>query len=248
MKDIVNCPYCSNSEHGKYGKYNGNQRYKCKECGKIFTETTKTLMHCSKKLKENIKKFSRLMYENKTLRECAKEMNISIVTAFLWRHKILNILYKSNNKNLLNGLVEAVDYITKENFKGQRKIVTERREKIQIIVPFDTNKRTNPKITSVGTPRLKIVEKTINEILHPMSILYITYNRYMVLVSEKHNKNKKYNYNVIEKFKKDNVLVKIRRWMIRFKGIGSKYIEKYLGWFILDYKLNNLEKSRIYKF
>lgn len=40
----INCPYCGSSNFIKSGKNtNGNQRYRCKSCGKRFSITTNTI-------------------------------------------------------------------------------------------------------------------------------------------------------------------------------------------------------------
>ena len=38
----IGCPWCENKKYYKYGIDKGCQRFKCKECGRTFTEYTGT--------------------------------------------------------------------------------------------------------------------------------------------------------------------------------------------------------------
>ncbi len=51
--------------------------------------------------------YIQLMLEGKTLKQCAKTLEISIPTAFYWRHKVLNALLRLGDGNLLSGIVET---------------------------------------------------------------------------------------------------------------------------------------------
>lgn len=86
------CPCCGSVLFIKYGFFNGIQRYKCKDCNKTFSKTTDSLWYYSKKASNLWVAFIELFLQKRTLRNCAKELKISTVTAFYWRHKIMNLL------------------------------------------------------------------------------------------------------------------------------------------------------------
>ena len=91
-KVITNkCPYCESNKIIKYGMYRSNQRYKCKEesCGRIFTNKIYDQFRYSKKFKDKWREYFKLLNKGLTIRECAAELNITIVTAFFWRHRFL---------------------------------------------------------------------------------------------------------------------------------------------------------------
>lgn len=84
-KVITNkCPYCESNKIIKYGMYRSNQRYKCKEesCGRIFTNKIYDQFRYSKKFKDKWREYFKLLNKGLTIRECAAELNITIVTAF----------------------------------------------------------------------------------------------------------------------------------------------------------------------
>lgn len=45
---IIACPHCGSVSIKKHDKPRGKQRYRCKDCGKVFSKTTGTLHHHSK--------------------------------------------------------------------------------------------------------------------------------------------------------------------------------------------------------
>lgn len=116
-----NCPHCHSNHIVKIGKLSGNQRFKCKDCGKNFTITTNTVFQSTKKSLSVWYKYIDLMSKKLSLREIAKELNINLKTAFYWRHKILNAL-KSDDNIQMSGIIEADETYFRENQKGCRKL------------------------------------------------------------------------------------------------------------------------------
>ena len=98
----------------------GNQRYRCKDCHKTFTAKSNTVQPQSKKSSALWARYIELMFQGKSIRKIARELKISVPTAFYWRHKILNIL-KKNYSPVLKGVVEADETYFRLSFKGQKK-------------------------------------------------------------------------------------------------------------------------------
>ena len=97
------CPYCESKNIIKYGMYRNIQRYKCKKpmCGKTFTTEIYNQFRYSKKFKENYQEYFNLLNKGLTIRECAMKLNITIVTAFFWRHRFL---FDFKNKHYLENI------------------------------------------------------------------------------------------------------------------------------------------------
>ena len=126
------CPYCDSNKIIKFGFYKGIQRYKCNndECGRTFSGDSNNPFRCSKKFKDNWEEYFNLITKGLSLRECAKKMNITIVTSFFWRHRFLNDLKERNYIAKIGSYVELTKMVTLENFKGDRKYHGEKRDKI----------------------------------------------------------------------------------------------------------------------
>ena len=61
------------------------------------------------------------MIDQKTLKKSAEECQISVSTAFTWRHKILEALGELTDKTYLTGVVEADETFFNVSFKGNHK-------------------------------------------------------------------------------------------------------------------------------
>lgn len=106
----------------KYGTTaNGKQRYRCKHCGTVFTSASYSAIshtHCSLLQWET---YIGLMLQGASLAKCAKACDISIPTAFKWRHKILAVLQRDQDDRKLNGIVETDDMFISISYKGNHK-------------------------------------------------------------------------------------------------------------------------------
>jgi len=100
IKNIVSkCPYCDGKNFIKHARYKGTFRFKCKTCNKTFLPTTGSSMHYINKRVEFIQ-YAEIMRTEGVLSiaKMAKRLNISVVTAFDWRHKILLSIPKQTNQ------------------------------------------------------------------------------------------------------------------------------------------------------
>ena len=75
------CPYCHGHRLKKYGKEHGHQRWACRDCGKTFSDRTRTIL-CSSKLKPSqMRKLVSMLSDGTTLRQAANQAHVSLQTA-----------------------------------------------------------------------------------------------------------------------------------------------------------------------
>lgn len=119
---IDKCRKCETDSIVKFGKdKNGKQRYRCRNCGATFSETSYSVVansHCSEGVWV---KYIELLLEGASLAKCAAKCGISCRTAFVWRHKILNAMQKDQTDRLLSGIVEADEMFVSVSYKGNHK-------------------------------------------------------------------------------------------------------------------------------
>ena len=90
------CPYCNStfiSRHQKHTRYKDGvtkERFRCKDCRKTFSDTTNTIFHNAKLSFEKIQMCVKEVTNENTIRKAAKNVDISVPTAFYMKHKILN--------------------------------------------------------------------------------------------------------------------------------------------------------------
>lgn len=228
---IDKCLYCNSKNYIKFGTYKGIQRYRCKECGKTFSKTTKSIWSYSKKQPEIWFKFVELMLQKKSLRACAKSLKINIRTAFIWRHKIMKEFTSDVMEEHLEGKVFITKTIEKENFKGCRKITALERKNIWIVAARDRRD------SMIAMPICMQFwnEDNFNKIIYSKitqnSYIVPDNDRYMMNIAKKHNKgivlNSKHEKSI------RNFRCNLRNWIGIFRGVATKYLEGYLSYFIL---------------
>ena len=237
------CPYCKTVEVIKFGKFNGVQRYRCKnrECGRTFNEKQDSPFRYSKKFRKLHKDYHELYKKGLTIRECATKLNISIVTSFFWRHRFLYDLKCINYVEKLCSYVELTRFVIIENFKGNRTAINKERGKISIVNGIDDSIN----IISIVAARNHLGFTELRENIAPridkkayaIGILDGRLNSF----SKKHNKINKIKIRKEETTRIDELYsVKTKRWFKKFYGVATKYIDHYLNWRAYEYK-NNIE-------
>ena len=243
QNEYIKCPHCKSKHVIKYGSYNGIQRYKCKnnKCERTFTKQTESPFRYSKKFKENCHKYKELYEKGLTIRECAEILNISIVTSFFWRHRFLYNLKQVNYVEKLCDYAELTRVVLLENFKGDRYSKNKEKDKISIVNAM--NKSID--IISIIAARNHLGFRELKENIEPRidkkAIAVAFLDGRLQAFSDKHNTINKIRIRRIDITPIDeSYSVKIKRWLKKFRGVATKYIDHYLSWRANEYK-NNIE-------
>jgi transposase-like protein len=115
-----NCAHCNGSSVVRFGKYNGSQCYKCKDCGKTFSDLTKSPLQGTHYPEKWIK-FIDCMLEGMSLRKASELLGVHHVTLFYWRHKVLFALEQMTIEHF-EGILEMDETYFLHSQKGQRNI------------------------------------------------------------------------------------------------------------------------------
>lgn len=119
---VEKCRKCNSDKVVKFGvDKNGKQRYRCKCCGATFTETSYSVVAGTRHSEEVWEIYIRLLLVGASLEECARQCRISVRTAFIWRHKILNALQRDQDNRMMAGIVEADEMFMPVSYKGNHK-------------------------------------------------------------------------------------------------------------------------------
>lgn len=121
-KRISKCRKCDCDKVIKFGvDKNGKQRYRCKGCGATFTETSYSVVSHTRHSDDVWETYIHLLLVGASLEECAFQCGISIRTAFIWRHKILNALQRDQENRVMAGIIEADEMYLPVSYKGNHK-------------------------------------------------------------------------------------------------------------------------------
>ncbi|WP_078236064.1 IS1595 family transposase [Haemophilus paracuniculus] len=187
------------------------------------------------------------------LRQCAKRCEISLSTAFIWRHKILDLIRNIMNKSILTDVVQADETYTGISFKGNHKVLKSIREAFKrgtsaskrglskelacVSVAINYCQQTAAQFTGLGRPRINVLRKVLNGRIAGGSLLITDsaniYNRISnelnlghIKIPPKKRTLGKYN------------IQKVNSFHSRFKslidycfcGVATKYINNYIAY------------------
>lgn len=246
------CTNCGGTEKVvRFGKRNGVQRYRCKDCGRIFTTLTNTVMEGTRKPISTWKKYVECMLDGLSVRKSAAICGISKNQSFIWRHKILDAMSKKNDKEAhLRGIIEADETFFRISFKGSRKLPREAhhrgessnkrglsKEKACVACAIDRegvlfSKRSNLGKISVddleNAYRGHVAENSIFCTDSEKSYCKFAKNNGYELIQIESGKYKAgvYHINHI-----NATHSKMKKFMRRFNGVATKYLQNYLSWF-----------------
>lgn len=259
-EQVTSCPHCRSIEIHSHGVYKGRKRYLCKSCNKTFNDFTGTAISGLKK-PDKFQEYIELVADGISLRKASKKLELNIKTVFDWRHKILSSLSKTNEL-VFSGIVECDDKQLDISDKGKRDLErkpfkrpsdrdTKRgvsNDKVSIMVASDRKGNVIMRVAKIGRIDTESVERTIGDLIskenilcsdsHPSIISWAKgkeIEHHTFVASKQHVKNKCYHVQHVNSI--DN---RYERWVKRFYGTATKYLDNYLNWFVF---LEKIKKS-----
>jgi len=249
----IDCPHCSSKSIKGHGQYNGRKRYKCCLCSKTFTQLTDTPIS-NTKYPEKWDDFVTCCIEGLSLRKTAEKLGIHVATAFKWRHKLMGA-YVSDQK--LSGIAEADETFFLFSEKGSRTVSKRRKprkrggksksagitdDQVPVVVGKDRNRSLIAGVAGRGRISAKDIEQIFEEHIeknttlctdaHPSFKAFAKANKikFVQLNISKGRRviRKKYHIQNV-----NNAHTYIKKWMARFNGVATKYLQNYMNWYCL---------------
>jgi transposase-like protein len=115
----VFCPRCDSTSVVRWGRFAGRQRYRCRACGRCFSDLTETAFRYIKKL-DAWPAYFRCLEESRTVRSSAAATGVAVSTAFRWRHLILQAL-EERPRPPFGPVVEFAHAEFRYSIKGRRR-------------------------------------------------------------------------------------------------------------------------------
>jgi transposase-like protein len=263
--ESCHCPHCKSSNTKKIGFQYNVQRYCCKGCGRNYRDTTGTFNAGMRKGKgEHMKIYMKHFIAGKSLRECAKQAEISLPTSFKWRHRILAALESSQNQVVLKGIIESDDMFFTYSQKGQHDLDREPRkrgkgmfepkkrgisdEKVAVIVSQDRKGSKHLKVATRGRVSTEDLEKVLKDKIAPESILCSnSHHSYIGFANKNKIEHKTIKASAKQLVKENQYHVQhvnqtgseLKKWMEQFNGVSTKYLQQYLNWFAIKKQIDN---------
>lgn len=242
------CPHCASRQVVKNGSADGLQRFKCRACGKTFNALTGTPLaglHMRGKWLEH----TAALRDGLSLNQVAERLHVAQSTAFRWRHRFL-ALPKTVQARTLAGIAEADETYFLHSAKGQRGLTRKPRRRGGRASKRGTSKEHTPVLIArdrSGATANLILDSTsaadIRAALKPIlpvdTVLCTDGSSALAAAArelgvEHHPINVTSGVRVNGAWHVQNVNAfgsRLRDWLRRFKGVATKYLDSYLGWF-----------------
>lgn len=258
------CPVCGCIKNiKKFGKdAHGKQKYRCKDCGRVFTVTSETVLGKTQKTFSVWQKYIECMRLGLSIRKTAEICNIANSTAFSWRHKILDALSKKRDSEItLKGVVEANETFFAISYKGSKRIPagykvrhsgvkSKKRDifkdKVCVLCAIDRSGNSIAKICNLGRVSVKQLVSFYAGKIENGAIFctdsersYIGFTaknsfKHVRIETGKH-KNGVYHINHVNAYCNN-----IKQFVNKFRGVSTKHLNGYLTWYNTN-KLTELE-------
>jgi len=243
------CPHCGSAQVVRNGTADDLQRFKCRGCTRTFNALTGTplaRLHMRSKWMGQ----AEALRDGLTIRQAARRLGVNTKTAFLWRHRFLAVP-KTVQAQTLTGIAEADESYFLRSGKGQRKGLgrvprkrggkaTKRgasREQVPVLIARDRAGATANFVLEATTA--KDIGVVLRSILPDDTVLVTDGSTALAAVArqlgvEHHAVNISAGVRVNGAWHVQNVnafVSRLRGWLRRFKGVATRYLENYLGWF-----------------
>lgn len=242
------CPHCPSRQVVRHGQADGLQRYRCQACRKTFNALSGTpmarLRHKDKWLAQ-----AQVLSDGLSVHAAAKQLQVAPSTAFRWRHRFLAQAQAIKAKVLL-GIAEADETFVLRSNKGQHHLPRKARRRggksstrgtsddhVPVLVARDRSGACTDFI-------LHRADKTqltaaLASVLAPDVVLCTDGSSAMAAMArhlgiEHHALNMTSGTRVQGPWHIQNVNAyhgRFKAWMQRFRGVATKYLASYLGWF-----------------
>jgi len=241
------CPHCQSSAIQRWGKSHDLQRYRCKACRKTFNSLTQTSLS-GLRHKEKWLTYSKCLLEGYSVRKSTLICGIDPKTAFRWRHRFLSSPTGKKSKKM-TGIVEADETFFTENCKGNRQIKhrapkkrgksskKNNRDRVPVLMVRDRNG------TEADFVLKQIQKQIVHDHLKPLmdkEVVLCTDGNSIYRAFARHEKiphkriigiDKQYVVDDIFHIQNLNAYIsRLKKWMRKFNGVATKYLENYLGW------------------
>jgi transposase-like protein len=267
-KDVAHsCPRCGSMNIWSRGTYKGVKRLKCNDCSKYFSSTSGTAIYHIHN-KDKWQAYLQCMKKGLTLRESASEVSICLQTAFNWRHKILSSLSKVESDHF-TGIVEADELYLLFSEKGKRNLEraprkrgnenakTLKENKLGVLVATDRTGNKMARVVGRSTMNKKALEEALGGKVDKSAVLCTdSYKVYQGLAKREGlnhvavsslgkptQKNKAFHIQTV-----NSTHSAIRKFLGRYNGVSTKYLQNYLHWFIAssEKKIKETEKLKLW--
>ncbi len=248
------CKKCGCLLHKNGKTKSGIQKYICSCCRTTSSETSETII-CHSKLSFNI--WSNVidnLLNGFSLRRIAEENNISVLTSFRLRHKVLYALKTFIQNIKLTGDIQSDEKYFAINLKGTKTQNMPRYSKkrtsttspyrgishykICVVSSIDENDNLLLKIVGLGRCTTEMLKDSLGlKLKNAKSIIADSASAYQEFCNEyKLELNAIpsgfHNHGIFNISEINGIHSQLETWISKFRGISTRHLQEYLNWFV----------------
>jgi transposase-like protein len=243
------CPHCGCVRKHRCGQASGLQRFRCLNCRRSHNALTGTPLARLRR-KECWLPYLQCVLESRTVRDAAQVVGVHRTTSFRWRHRFVPGATRDRLETL-SAIVEADETYRLESQKGSRSLtrrprkrggVAKRRginrEHDCLLVARDRSGQTLDFHTGRGQVTVEQLHNCLKPVL-PADVLLISDGAlsYGLFAVEAGITHEAVNVQAGERARGaihiQNVNSwhsRFKSWLVRFRGVASRYLIHYSGW------------------
>ncbi len=233
---------------------NGIQKYICSGCRASSSETTNTIICHSKLSFEIWKNVIDNLLNGFSLRRIAEENNISLLTSFRIRHKVLYALKDFIENISLSGKIQSDEKYFSINLKGTKQKNMPRfskkrtskgngikgisHHKVCVVSSIDENDNLLLKIVGLGRCTTDMLKDSLGQKLNNAKSVNADsasayqdfcecYNLTLHAIPSGFHSDDIFNISEI-----NGIHSQLETWISKFRGISTRHLQEYLNWFV----------------
>lgn len=243
------CPRCQHARVIRWGGFSGRQRYRCRACRRTFSDFTHTPMAYSK-YPERWPAHANCLRDGISVREAARRLKVHKDTAWRWRHRLLAALM-SREKVSLSGIVELLETTFPHSEKGRRDLTRPRyarvshypdseRPRVRVVFAHDRASAAASVLGQAPWIRAKQLRDSLLPCFGEVRLvlsrggpfsaparfarsLGIPHRSLRAAVGPKVSSPR--HMRSVRRYER-----RLRAWLVRFRGVATKYLDRYLAW------------------
>jgi len=245
----LHCPHCQERRIHHHGMARGLQRYKCLSCARTFNALTCTPLARLRKRGRWLS-YAASLNASESVRAAAARTGIDKSTSFRWRHRFLKA-QKDLKDQRLTGIVEVDECFILESRKGERRLSRKARKR--------GGKAEKPGLSSEQTPVLIARDRYghhVDAVLPDRSeaavsvvlkgtvskneaLLCMDGDAALIAFAEREaieyeliiaSRGEHVHEQVLHIQNVNGYISRFKKWLARFNGVATKYLQNYLGW------------------
>jgi transposase-like protein len=243
------CPHCGCARKHRCGQASGLQRFRCLHCRRSHNALTGTPLARLRK-KERWLSYLQCVLDSCTVRDAAHVVGVHRTTSFRWRHRFVPGAMRDRPKTL-SAIVEADETYRLESQKGSRNLTRRprkrggvankrgiNREHDCLLVARDRSGQTLDFHTGRGHVTVAQLHHCLTPVLPADGLLIsdsaMAYRHYAAQAGVTHEAvNVQAGERARGAIHIQNVNSwhsRFKSWLIRFRGVASRYLIHYSGW------------------